>query len=203
MNASAAAPGVDLGKFGTLVDAPHPAQSATEGAGFSEEQAHTYDDGSTYRGQLISGKRHGHGEWRSPTAGYSGQWHADAMHGRGKHTWTDGRVYEGEFKSGKFSGQGRMEWHAQKGVLVYEGEYLDDMKHGQGKFLWADGRAYDGQWGMGKRDGRGTYTDAQGVTKAGVWKNNKFEGWEEGAEGAERRSRLPSGQSELERVLPA
>lgn len=210
-NPATAAPGVNLDKLGTLVDAaPRGRQgeeSAAKGGGFAEEEpsTHTYEDGSTYKGQLVSGKRHGHGEWRSATAGYVGHWHEDAMHGRGKHTWTDGRVYEGEFRNGKFSGQGRMEWHAQKGVLVYEGEYLDDMKHGHGKFLWADGRAYDGQWSMGKRDGKGTYTDAQGVTKAGIWKANKFEGWEDGAEPNVERSarpRLPTGQSELEKGLP-
>jgi len=199
---AAAAPGVDLGKLGTLVDAS--SEGPRDDAAKVEEQTHTYDDGSTYKGKLVSGKRHGDGVWKSSSAGYSGQWHEDAMHGQGKHTWTDGRVYDGQFIAGKFSGTGRMEWHAQKGVLVYDGEYLDDMKHGHGKFLWADGRAYDGQWIMGKRDGRGSYTDAQGVTKAGTWKANKFEGWEDGtdAKGERARGRLPTGQSELEKGLP-
>lgn len=222
MGRPAPLPGADLSLFGNVVeepplgaDKPAPALKASEasakapnapggGKGHGDTptpppQTRTYEDGSTYSGQLVQGRRHGHGEWQTSAGHYVGEWVDDAMHGRGKHTWTDGRLYEGEFKAGKFWGRGRMVWHAQKGVLVYDGEYRDDVKHGTGRFLWADGRSYDGEWSMGKRHGRGHYTDSKGETKVGYWQGNQFERWEDDTGAI---TRTPTQQSELERGLP-
>eukprot|EP00747_Dinoflagellata_sp_TGD_P169091 gnl/TRDRNA2_/TRDRNA2_197111_c0_seq1.p1 gnl/TRDRNA2_/TRDRNA2_197111_c0~~gnl/TRDRNA2_/TRDRNA2_197111_c0_seq1.p1 ORF type:complete len:254 (+),score=44.76 gnl/TRDRNA2_/TRDRNA2_197111_c0_seq1:57-818(+) len=154
-----------------------PADSAAGGDGQHQQESVTYEDGSTYTGQIQAGKRHGHGIWQSKTGQYDGQWHNDQQHGKGRQTWSDGRVYEGQFAVGKFSGTGKMVWHTQKGVLVYEGEYQDDLKHGQGKFVWADGRTYDGEWQKGKRWGQGAYVNARGEKKIGIWVDDKFERW--------------------------
>lgn len=143
-----------------------------------EYQYVTYEDGSTYTGQICDGKRQGHGLWQSRTGQYEGQWKCDQQHGQGQQTWSDGRVYDGQFCSGRFSGQGRMVWHTAKGMLVYEGIYKDDLKHGHGKFVWADGRTYDGQWQRGKRHGRGVYMKPLCDRKVGHWCDDKFERWE-------------------------
>jgi len=149
-------------------------------AGSTQEcQIVSYDDGSSYTGLLVSGKRHGQGLWKSQTGQYEGQWKADIQHGRGRQTWSDGRVYEGQFENGKFSGTGRMVWHTQKGLLTYEGEYKDDLKQGKGKFVWADGRTYDGEWYRGMRHGRGMYMNGKCEQKIGIWANDKFERWEQ------------------------
>merc|ERR1719440_1671272 len=74
-----------------------------EGAAAGEKQEYqyvTYEDGSTYIGQISNGKRQGHGIWQSRTGQYEGQWKADAQHGRGTQTWHDGRVYDGQFQKG-------------------------------------------------------------------------------------------------------
>ena len=34
----------------------------------------TYEDGSSYEGQLADGRRHGYGTWTSTAEQYSGQW---------------------------------------------------------------------------------------------------------------------------------
>lgn len=143
-----------------------------------ETQEKSYTDGSVYRGQVLGGKRHGHGLQQSEATTYEGQWKADHQHGEGRQTWPDGRVYEGQFDLGRFSGQGRMVWQTPKGMLIYEGQYQDDLKHGHGKFVWVDGRTYDGEWVLGKRHGRGIYRNARGESKVGYWLKDKFDHWE-------------------------
>jgi len=166
--------------YSTSKDLCHSGDSAAGGDGRSTEEytSVTYDDQSSYTGQIVDGKRHGRGLWQSRTGQYEGQWKADVQHGRGKQTWSDGRVYDGQFQNGKFAGSGRMLWHTNKGLLTYEGEYKDDLKDGKGKFVWADGRTYDGEWRGGKRDGRGMYMNARHEQKVGYWKDDKFDRWE-------------------------
>mmetsp|Transcript_100999 Transcript_100999/g.159706 ORF Transcript_100999/g.159706 Transcript_100999/m.159706 type:complete len:215 (-) Transcript_100999:9-653(-) len=142
-----------------------------------EDETINFEDGSTYQGQVINGKRHGKGIWQSRTGQYDGQWKDDMQHGSGAQTWSDGRSYKGEFCQGKFSGKGKMEWHTAKGHLTYEGQYVNDLKEGQGKFSWSDGRHYTGEWLKGKRHGKGVYTNAKGETKKGIWAQDKFEKW--------------------------
>lgn len=159
---------------------PGPDSAAGGDVGNSAgHQTMSYDDGSTYTGHIVDGKRTGHGSWQSRTGQYDGQWKADAQHGHGRQTWSDGRVFDGQFEFGRFSGHGKMVWHTQKGLMVYDGEYREDLKHGHGMFTWADGRSYDGEWLTGKRHGRGTYVNAQLEKKTGYWLEDKFERWEE------------------------
>jgi len=141
------------------------------------DEEETYDDGSTYVGQLISGKRHGHGVWTSPAEQYAGQWKHDHRDGQGRQTWQDGRVYDGQFQEGKFDGVGRMEWHTPQGLMVYDGAYVNDVKHGHGKYHWPDGRIYDGQWSQGKRWGQAVYVNSGGERREGIWKDDKLERW--------------------------
>lgn len=158
-----------------------------------DTQRVSYDDGSSYTGQIDRGKRHGHGLWQSRTGQYEGQWQDDIQHGKGRQTWSDGRVYEGQFQNGKFAGSGKMIWHTQKGLLIYEGEYKDDLKCGKGKFVWADGRTYDGEWLRGKRHGRGMYMNARCEQKVGFWANDRFERWEKSGAGNNRDGKSSGG----------
>lgn len=142
------------------------------------DQDETYEDGSTYLGQLVEGRRHGKGVWTSSTEQYSGQWKFDQRDGRGSQVWQDGRRYEGQFVDGKFHGRGRMEWHTKlEGLMIYDGEYVDDVKQGQGIYTWPDGRVYDGQWMNGRRSGKALYTKLGGEKKYGIWNNDKIERW--------------------------
>jgi len=135
----------------------------------------SYEDGSTYMGQIKDGKRHGHGTWKGRATEYEGQWLDDQQHGHGHQTWADGRRYDGQFKNMRFSGQGRMVWSTVKGTQTYEGSYKDDLKHGAGRLEWADGSIYDGQWVRGQRHGTGLYINVKGEKKAGNWLNDKRE----------------------------
>lgn len=141
------------------------------------EGEETYEDGSSYKGQLSDGRRHGKGYWKSETEEYTGQWRNDQRDGHGKQTWQDGRTYDGQFKEGKFHGRGRMEWYTQTGLMVYDGEYLDDLKDGKGKYVWPDNRCYDGEWKRGQRWGRAVYTNSNNQKRVGIWKEDKVERW--------------------------
>jgi len=170
----------EIGVIGNRPDAPNGGSAGggakTDGEG---DETLNLDDGSTYQGQVVDGKRHGQGVWQSRTGQYDGQWKDDMQHGTGSQTWSDGRCYHGQFVQGKFSGKGKMEWHTAKGYLTYDGEYVDDLKEGSGKFSWADGRHYTGEWSKGKRHGKGVYTNAKGETKSGFWAQDKFAWLEE------------------------
>jgi len=165
-----------------------PAENTEEPVGDSNaikancvELEEEYEDGSTYKGQLIDGMRQGTGVWTSSTEQYSGQWQQDQRHGEGSQTWQDGRVYQGQFSEGRFSGQGKMEWHTPHGLMVYEGQYINDQKQGHGKYIWPDGRVYDGQWVQGKRNGHAMYTNQSGVQREGHWKDDQVESWFDGS----------------------
>lgn len=142
----------------------------------------TYEDGSTYAGQIMSGRRHGHGVWTSTAEQYSGQWKEDQRDGQGQQQWQDGRVYVGQFKEGRFDGVGRMEWYTPHGLMVYDGQYENDMKHGEGKYIWPDKRIYQGQWVRGKRSGRAIYTNTVGQQREGIWKDDQIERWLDGGD---------------------
>jgi len=154
------------------------------GAGVDGEE--TYEDGSSFVGQLREGRRHGAGVWTSASEQYSGQWENDQRDGQGRQTWQDGRVYEGQFRQGKFDGQGRMEWRTPNGVMLYEGQYVDDVKHGSGKYVWPDNRMYEGQWKNGQRSGRATYTNSIGQSRVGIWREDKVEKWLEESESEDK-----------------
>lgn len=143
----------------------------------SARRVECYEDGSTYDGELVGGERHGQGTWSSELELYEGQWAHDHRHGEGKQAWHDGRVFHGKFQDGKFHGKGRMEWKTPQGLTIFEGEYTLDQKHGQGRFSWPDGRVYDGGWVDGKRHGMATFTNPNGATRQGVWKEDALVRW--------------------------
>lgn len=161
-----------------------PGRSTTGGLrlGVPEEgqRLETYEDGSVYEGKHSRGLRHGRGVWRSSEESYEGQWADDHRHGDGRQTWRDGRVFVGQFVDGSFGGHGRMEWRAgSQGseLTVFDGQYVADLKHGHGRFQWPDGRIYDGEWRAGMRNGRAAFTNAQGVTRRGLWKDDTLIRW--------------------------
>lgn len=161
--------------------APAGSAAVSAGAAAALEEGHrveTYEDGSVYEGKHVRGLRHGRGIWRSDEESYDGQWADDHRHGAGRQTWRDGRVFVGQFADGSFGGHGRMEWRSPNGELtVFEGQYVADLKHGHGRFQWPDGRVYDGEWRSGMRTGRAQFTNTQGMTRMGLWKEDALVRW--------------------------
>jgi len=162
-----------------------PALGAATSSGKAElaglEQEETYEDGSSYKGQLLESKRHGYGSWTTGNESYIGQWKDDHRDGQGRQIWKDERtrrIYEGQFKDGNFDGRGRMEWHTPQGTMTYDGQYVNDLKHGAGCYTWPDGRVYDGQWRYGQRWGKATFTNSAGSKRESFWREDKMERFE-------------------------
>ncbi|HKU96913.1 MAG TPA: protein kinase [Vineibacter sp.] len=114
----------------------------------------TFDDGSSYAGQRVDGRRDGLGvaELRNGER-QSGDWKGDRLEGLGVLRAGDGRSYEGEWRHGLPEGVGVFR-------LSREERYLGEVKGGQPQ-------------GAGIRtvgDGRDT------TTRAGTWQNGALEG---------------------------
>lgn len=144
------------------------------------DQTLTFKGDSTYKGQVLNGKRHGYGVLSCSSKMYEGTWEDGRRHGRGKQTWKDGRTYEGEFSMGQLHGDGTMSWQSAFGTMSYVGQYRDNMKHGMGRFSWPDGRVYRGNWKDGMRNGEGEFISTWGQQRKGVWKDDVLQEWIDG-----------------------
>ena len=103
-----------------------------------------YDGGDVYEGEILNGKRHGHGTY----------------------TWADGDTYEGDWKDGKRCGRGKLIQYGKSPTgetymkYSYDGEWLDSKEHGhgicvEGDFGWEKmDKMFEGEWVDGKRQGR-------------------------------------------------
>ena len=103
-----------------------------------------YDGGDVYEGEILNGKRHGHGTY----------------------TWADGDTYEGDWKDGKRCGRGKLIQYGKSPTgetymkYSYDGEWLDGKEHGhgicvEGDFGWEKmDKVFEGEWVDGKRQGR-------------------------------------------------
>lgn len=113
-----------------------------------------YDGGDVYEGEILNGKRHGHGTY----------------------TWADGDTYEGDWKDGKRCGWGKLIQYGKSPTgetymkYSYDGEWLDSKEHGhgicvEGDFGWEKmDKVFEGEWVDGKRQGRFVwyYTNSKG-----------------------------------------
>lgn len=103
-----------------------------------------YDGGDVYEGEILNGKRHGHGTY----------------------TWADGDTYEGDWRDGKRCGRGKLIQYGKSPSgetymkYSYDGEWLDSKEHGhgicvEGDFSWfKNDKVLEGEWVNGKRQGR-------------------------------------------------
>ena len=103
-----------------------------------------YDGGDVYEGEILNGKRHGHGTY----------------------TWADGDTYEGDWKDGKRCGRGKLIQYGKSPSgetymkYSYDGEWLDSKEHGHGICVEGDfgmekmDKVFEGEWVNGKRQGR-------------------------------------------------
>ena len=103
-----------------------------------------YDGGDVYEGEILNGKRHGHGTY----------------------TWADGDTYEGDWKEGKRCGRGKLIQYGKSPSgetymkYSYDGEWLDSKEHGHGICVEGDfgmekmDKVFEGEWVNGKRQGR-------------------------------------------------
>ncbi len=105
---------------------------------------------------------------------YTGDFVRGKMHGHGKHTFHTHLVfqeYEGDFENGEMHGTGKM---VMKNRDVYDGNFQHDNMHGKGIMTFHDGSRYEGDWDQGQMHGVGDVYDQTGnfLYKA-IFENNE------------------------------
>ncbi|KAF6082824.1 hypothetical protein HJG60_016695 [Phyllostomus discolor] len=121
---------------------------------------HTWPDGSTYKGEVVNGKRNGFGVFKCVTqpVSYIGQWCQGRRHGMGciYYDREGTSSYEGTWDHNVRKGWGVRRY---KSGNVYEGQWDDNMRHGEGRMRWlTTNEEYSGQWDRGAQNGLGTHT---------------------------------------------
>ncbi|XP_045040951.2 radial spoke head 10 homolog B isoform X2 [Desmodus rotundus] len=121
---------------------------------------HTWPDGSTYKGEVVNGKRNGFGVFKCVTQpmSYIGQWCQGKRHGTGciYYNQEGTSSYEGSWDHNVRKGWGIRRY---KSGNVYEGQWDNNMRHGEGRMRWlTTNEEYSGQWDRGTQNGLGTHT---------------------------------------------
>lgn len=158
---------------------------------------HTYEDGSTYIGNFVQGKKEGKGVSHNfENLIYEGGFKDDLYDGKGSLKFTEGRTISGKFVSGYLEGEGKEEWDngtlyegkfvkSRKqghGLLTvpkfstYKGEFFKDKFHGSGKLTMENQTSYEGEWDKGRMHGKGTFTWPNGKVYVGEYLFDKKHG---------------------------
>ena len=110
------------------------------------------NEGIIYKGDWVSGKKEGYGEYFSQTQDgydYKGYWKNGLRHGSGKY-YEDGRIlYSGNFVNDNVDGKGTL--YYKNGKIKYDGNWVDNRMEGYGKYIFEDGHYYKGYWKNGKK----------------------------------------------------
>jgi len=132
-------------------------------------------DGGLYKGELLDGKFHGHGELLYQAGSYYvGSFKAGVFHGRGIWVDADGTRYEGQFVEGVMNGFFTVDY-AQDNAS-YAGNMQDWLYHGEGRLENQDGSTYDGEFENGKYHGVGKLTHKTGASYEGSFANGAYHG---------------------------
>ena len=157
----------------------------------------TGEDGSSYVGQVVDGKRSGLGVLvYKDNDTQAGEWKDNVLNGRGTEHLSDGPVYEGQWSNGVPAGlgvrdkpgreraegnflAGRLEGLGTRRVLteptvIQSGEFKGDMLDGLGVETLANGERYEGTFRNGKRDGYGQVIGPDERVHASRWDNGKL-----------------------------
>lgn len=133
-----------------------------------------YDGGDVYEGEILNGKRHGHGTYTwSDGSFYDGEWKDGNENGHGIKKYINVGVYDGEWKDGDENGHGIMKYINGD---VYDGEWKDGYENGHGTMTYANGDRYDGEWKDGYENDHGMLTFANGNSYDGDWVNGEMNG---------------------------
>lgn len=97
-------------------------------------KAKKFKDGSTYKGEMAKGKRHGKGQFTSKEGIiYDGEWIDDAMSGVGVMTWPDGKKYFGQWENNEMKGHGIFFTNSNKAdANILYGDFMNGKLHGRG-----------------------------------------------------------------------
>lgn len=140
--------------------------------------------GQHYRGQVLNGQRHGHGEntWDTivsandshRTQTYRGLWKSDHREGFGTliYVLRQGNVERerkivGTWSRGRLDGRASMSFEDGS---HFDGSVVQGKRHGRGTETFPDGKVYSGQYANGTPDGYGTLQQDRGRIYRGQFK---------------------------------
>jgi serine/threonine protein kinase len=155
----------------------------------------TYDDGASYVGQVVDGKRQGLGVFDLKNGErQAGDFQNDRLNGLGTVRFEDDTRYAGQWRDGQPTGLaarekpgveraegnfvgGRLEGLGVRRTLaepatVQSGEFRADLLEGPGVETVGDVR-YEGGFRAGKRHGYGQVRRADGTVQSGRWEDGK------------------------------
>ena len=113
----------------------------------------TFDDGSSYSGQIADSLFNGHGKMvYADSTTYDGDWKKGLWEGKGELHFADGDCYIGDFKAHTMDGYGTY-WYANGDW--YDGEWKNGKFNGTGRLNMNDGSFYFGEWKDDMKDGFG------------------------------------------------
>ncbi|WP_428669216.1 protein kinase domain-containing protein [Reyranella sp.] len=166
-------------------------------AGLENAERITGDDGASYVGQAVDGKRQGLGvlEFKDGDR-QAGEWKDNILNGLGTERLSDGPRYEGQWSTGLPAGLGvrekpgseraegnfavgRLEGLGRRRVLseptmTQTGEFQGDMLNGLGIETLANGERYEGTFRAGKRHGYGQIIGPDERARASRWNDGKL-----------------------------
>ena len=134
--------------------------------------------GNVYRGELLNGKRNGHGTlvYAETRDIFQGDFENDVPHGRGKYFRFGSHGFEGLWENGTLtqvkSGQATL---VEKNGDKYKGTFENWKRHGVGKLIKSNGERYLGEFKDGLRHGTGTIYFADGSQYKGIFRKGEKE----------------------------
>ena len=151
-------------------------------------------DGSSYKGEVMRGKRQGRGTLtHADGSKYEGEWEDGEQNGFGTLTSNkENVIYEGEWRDGKYNGTGNLyneDAEKLEGEFDYndfvqlknywyrfEGEFENGKWNGLGTLYLTNNERFVGRFRSGKIHGTGTYYLSGGKNTTGEWRENNFVG---------------------------
>jgi serine/threonine protein kinase len=174
------------------------AKARAERPGLENAERLNGDDGSTYVGQVVDGKREGlgvlqfkdgdrqFGEWKDNVLDglgveqldeggtrYEGRWRNGLPAGLGVREKPGVERAEGNFASGKLEGLGSRHVLTAP-TVVQTGEFKSDSLDGPGVETLANGERYQGMFRAGKRHGYGQLIGPDERARASRWEDGKL-----------------------------
>lgn len=132
-----------------------------------------HSSGYSIKGEFREGKVYGKAEYTKGKHYYSGQWKDNLPHGQGVERVEGVFDYAGSFVEGIKFGKGKMKI---VGKGSYEGEFKLNSFYGFGCFTWNEGKKYIGNWVLNLMHGKGKMTWPDGRKFEGRYSRNKKDG---------------------------
>lgn len=147
----------------------------------TEKSQHTatinYDNGDSYTGELVAGKREGEGKYVFENGDiYDGAFEANQFSGKGVYTTDTGDEYEGVFYNGNATGFGTCAFLSRTDIENYEGQWQDNRPQGKGTLEFSAGDNYVGNFFQGLMHGKGVLTYSNGDAFDGTYANGAATG---------------------------